>query len=166
MLSPKGSKNQAKPIENVDEKIAAVEAEIADLQERKKEKKAELRKLNKVKEKADKIAAAKQAEEDRKKLLEAIEKSGKSIDEVMEFLKWTPKTTFAEDLPYNSTIRGSTHFTLTTSAIFGLVQRAAWCNSTSIPSRPNLSTSTAVRPPLSTIWCRKATNCMLAPAKD
>ncbi len=87
MPRPKGSKNQAKPIENVDEKIAAVEAEIADLQASLKAKKAELRKLNKVKEKADKIAAAKQAEEDRKKLLEAIEKSGKSIDEVMEFLK-------------------------------------------------------------------------------
>ena len=87
MPRPKGSKNQAKPIENVDEKIAAMEAEIADLQASLKAKKAELRKLNKVKEKADKIAAAKQAEEDRKKLLEAIEKSGKSIDEVMEFLK-------------------------------------------------------------------------------
>ncbi len=87
MPRPKGSKNQAKPIENVGEKIAAVEAEISDLQARLKAKKAELRKLAKVKEKADKVAAAKQAEEERKKLLEAIEKSGKSIDEVMEFLK-------------------------------------------------------------------------------
>ena len=87
MPRPKGSKNQAKPIENVDEKIAAVEAEIADLQASLKAKKAELRKLAVLKAKADKVAAAKQAEEDRKKLLEAIEKSGKSIDEVMEFLK-------------------------------------------------------------------------------
>ena len=87
MPRPKGSKNQAKPIENVDEKIAAVEAEIADLQASLKAKKGELRKLAVLKAKADKIAAAKQAEEDRKKLLEAIEKSGKSIDEVIEFLK-------------------------------------------------------------------------------
>ena len=87
MPRPNGSKNQATPIENVDEKIAAVEAEIADLQASLKAKKAELRKLAVLKARADKVAAAKQAEEDRKKLLEAIEKSGKSIDEVIEFLK-------------------------------------------------------------------------------
>ena len=86
MPRPKGSKN-VKYIENVDEKIAAVEAEISDLQASLKAKKAELRKLAVLKAKADKVAAAKKAEEERKKLLEAFDQSGKSIDEVMEFLK-------------------------------------------------------------------------------
>ena len=86
MPRPKGSKN-VKYIENGDEKIAAVEAEISDLQASLKAKKAELRKLAVLKAKADKVAAARKAEEERKKLLEAFDQSGKSIDEVMEFLK-------------------------------------------------------------------------------
>ena len=92
MPRPKGSKNKktavvVDTVENVDEKIAAVEAEVAALTEGLKAKKAELKKLTKAKEKAEKVAAEKQAEEDRAKLLEAITASGKSVDEVLELLK-------------------------------------------------------------------------------
>ena len=92
MPRPKGSKNKktavvVDPVENVDEKIAAAEAAIAALTEELKAKKAELKKLNKAKEKAEKVAAEKQAEEDKAKLLEAITASGKSVDEVLELLK-------------------------------------------------------------------------------
>lgn len=92
MPRPKGSKNKktavvVDTVENVDEKIAAVEAEIAALTEELKAKKAELKMLTKAKEKAEKAAAEKQAEEDRAKLLEAITASGKSVDEVLELLK-------------------------------------------------------------------------------
>ena len=56
MPRPKGSKNKAKAvIENVDEKIAAVEAEIAKLTADLKEKKTELKKLVKAKAEADKV---------------------------------------------------------------------------------------------------------------
>ncbi len=92
MPRPKGSKNKktavvVDTVENVDEKIAAVEAGIAALTEELKAKKAELKKLTKAKEKAEKVAAEKQAEEDRAKMLEAITASGKSVDEVLELLK-------------------------------------------------------------------------------
>ena len=92
MPRPKGSKNRktavvVEAVENIDEKIAAVEAEIATLTGELKAKKAELKKLNKAKDKADKLAAEKRAEENRAMLLEAITASGKSIDEVLELLK-------------------------------------------------------------------------------
>lgn len=87
MPRPKGSKNKVKVIENVDEKIAALEAEIAGLQESLKTKKLEMKALVKAKDKADKAAAAKKAEEEKAELLEAIEKSGKSLEEVLAFLK-------------------------------------------------------------------------------
>ena len=88
MPRPKGSKNKAKiVVKNVDEMIAAVEAEIAKLTADIKAKRAELKKLKKAKVEADKIAAEKKAEEDKAKILEAIEQSGKSLEEVMELLK-------------------------------------------------------------------------------
>ena len=46
-----------------------------------------LKALNKAKIQADKAAAAKKAEEDKAKLLEAIEKSGLSYTEVIDLLK-------------------------------------------------------------------------------
>ena len=76
MPRPKGSKNKVVIIENVDEKIAAVNAEIERLKADLKAKKDELKTLNKAKLQADKAAAARKAEEDKAKLLEAIEKSG------------------------------------------------------------------------------------------
>ena len=88
MPRPRGSKNKAKIIvENVDEKIAAVEAEIEDLTAALKAKKADLKKLKKAKLQADKAAEEKKAEEDKIKLLDAIAQSGKSVDEILDMLK-------------------------------------------------------------------------------
>ena len=92
MPRPKGSKNK-KPAdeilvnEEVAGKIAAVEAEIAELGNQLKAKKNELKALMKEKAKADKAAAAKKAEEDKARLLDAVAASGKSIEEVLELLK-------------------------------------------------------------------------------
>ena len=75
MARTKGSKNKTAPA-SVEEKIKAVEAEIARLQDELKAKKAEHKKL-----------LVQQDEENQQKILAAVEKSGKSFDEVMEFLK-------------------------------------------------------------------------------
>ena len=88
MPRPKGSKNKAKvTVKNVDEKIAAVEAEIVEIKANLKAKKAELKKLEKAKAEADKVAAEKKAAEEKAEMLAAIEKSGLSFKEVMELLK-------------------------------------------------------------------------------
>lgn len=88
MPRPKGSKNKAKiTVENVDEKIVAVETEIAEITAAIKAKKAELKQLRKAKIEADKIAAEKKAEEEKAEMLAAIEKSGLSYSEVMDLLK-------------------------------------------------------------------------------
>ena len=89
MPRPKGSKNKKKAIvvvENVDERIAAAEAEIASLTEQLKAKKAELKDLNKAKAEADRLAAQQKAEAEQAKLLEAVAASGKSIDEIISLL--------------------------------------------------------------------------------
>ena len=88
MPRPKGSKNKTKiTVKNVDEKIAAVEAEIAKIAADLKAKKAELKKLEKAKAEADKVAAEKKAEEEKAKVLNAIEQSGLSYSDVLELLK-------------------------------------------------------------------------------
>ena len=88
MPRPKGSKNKVKVVvENVDEKIIAVEAEIEKLTADIKTKKSELKDLRKAKIKADKVAAEKKAEEEKAEMLAAIEKSGLSFAEVMDLLK-------------------------------------------------------------------------------
>ena len=69
---PRGKKK----IVNVAEKIEAVKAEIETLTAQLKEKKAELTKLE-----------AEQAEEDKAKLIEAFAASGKTLDEVVAWLK-------------------------------------------------------------------------------
>lgn len=89
MPRPKGSKNKKKAVvivENVDERIAAAEAEIASLTEQLKAKKAELKDLNKAKAEADRLAALQKAEAEQAKLLEAVAASGKSIDEIISLL--------------------------------------------------------------------------------
>lgn len=89
MPRPKGSKNKKKAVvivENVDERIAAAEAEIASLTEQLKAKKAELKDLNKAKAEADRLAAQQKAEAEQAKLLEAVAASGKSIDEIISLL--------------------------------------------------------------------------------
>jgi len=93
MPRPKGSKNkkttiviEAEILANIDEKIAAAEAAIAELTESLKAKKAELKELTKAKAEAEKLAAEKKAEEEKAKLLEAVAASGKSIDEIIEMI--------------------------------------------------------------------------------
>jgi len=50
-------------------------------------KKAELKELEKGKEAAVEAAAAQKAEEEKKKILDAVAASGKSLDEILELLK-------------------------------------------------------------------------------
>jgi len=69
---PRGKKK----IVNVAEKVETVKAEIEALSAQLKEKKAELKKLE-----------AEQAEEDKAKLIEAFAASGKTVDEVVAWLK-------------------------------------------------------------------------------
>ena len=87
MPRPKGSKNR-KPrvIENVDEKIAAAQSEIARLTAEMRSRKAELRALNKAKQNAEKAAAERKAEEDKKAILAAAEASGRTVEEILAFL--------------------------------------------------------------------------------
>ena len=74
MARKKGSRNKAQSL-TVEERIAEIDAQIENLQEQIKEKKAERRKLT-----AEKKA------EDQKKLIDAVEKSGMSIDEIIAFV--------------------------------------------------------------------------------
>ncbi len=87
MPRPKGSKNRkTRIIEDVDAKIAAAQAEIARLSAELKARKTELRALNRAKQNADKAAAERRAEEDRKAILAAAERSGKTVDEILGLL--------------------------------------------------------------------------------
>lgn len=91
MPRPKGSKNKKtavviEAVENIDEKIAVVEATIAELTESLKAKKAELKELTKAKVEAEKLAAEKKAEEEKAKLMDAITASGKSVDEIISLI--------------------------------------------------------------------------------
>ena len=92
MPRPKGSKNKksAAPVLDlaaIEEKMAAVEAEITSLSEQLKNRKDELKGLIKEKEAAIAATAAKKAEEDKQAILDAVAKSGKSIEEILELLK-------------------------------------------------------------------------------
>ena len=73
--------------ENIEEKIAEVEKELADLTAKAKAKKVEPKKLVKAKEQALKVAAEKKAAEDKEKLMKAVADSGKTVEEVLELLK-------------------------------------------------------------------------------
>lgn len=91
MPRPKGSKNKKSPVvidtvENIDDRITAVESAIAELTEELKAKKAELKELAKAKAEAERLAAAKKAEEDKARLMEAIAASGKSVEEIITLL--------------------------------------------------------------------------------
>lgn len=91
MSRPKGSKNKkaapAITLEEIESKIAAINSEIEDLGAQLKAKKAELKELSKQKLTAEAEAAAKKAEADKAAILDAVEKSGKSVEEILEFLK-------------------------------------------------------------------------------
>jgi len=75
MPRPKGSKNKAAAL-SLEERIAAVSAEIDVLQEKVKDKKNEL-----------KLLKVQQAQEEQQKLLDAVSASGKSIAEVIALLE-------------------------------------------------------------------------------
>ena len=64
-----------------------MEAEIEELGAQLKNRKDELKGLIKEKEAAIAAAAAKKAEEDKQVILDAVAKSGKSIEEILEMLK-------------------------------------------------------------------------------
>ena len=74
MARTKGSKNKASGM-TVDERIAAVNAELESLQEQEKEKKAKLKQLMAEKDEAD-----------QERILAAVAASGKSADEVIAML--------------------------------------------------------------------------------
>ena len=84
---PRGRKKAVIEAVSIDEKIAAIETEIATLTETLKVKKAELKALIKEQKKEAKVAAKVKAAEDKKKIVEAVTSSGKSLEEVLEFLK-------------------------------------------------------------------------------
>ena len=98
MPRPKGSKNKKTiaasaastsvlDLTAIEEMIGKIESEIDTLGETIKAKKAELKELGKQKLAAEKRAAERKAEEDKSKLLDAVEKSGKSIEEILELIK-------------------------------------------------------------------------------
>lgn len=89
MSRPKGSKNKKNIVvpADIDEQIAAVGIEIAKMSESVREKKLQLKNLNKLKVIAERQAEEQRAAEQKQKLLDAFEASGKSIDEVLELLK-------------------------------------------------------------------------------
>ena len=74
-------------VESIDERIATAEAAIETLTTDLKAKKAELKQLVKMKAEAETVAAKKKAEEDKKAILDAVEKSSKSVEEILELLK-------------------------------------------------------------------------------
>lgn len=104
MPRPKGSKNKnriaasVRDIDTLSSQMASVETEIAALNDSLKAKKNELKALAKEKLKAEKLEAAKKAaeeaevarikaEEDKQKILDAFKASGKSVEEILAFLK-------------------------------------------------------------------------------
>lgn len=89
MPRPKGSKNKKVAVvtENLEAKIAAAEADVEKLTAEIKAKKAELKELLKEKAAADKAAAEKKAAEDKAAILAAVEASGKTVEEILDFLK-------------------------------------------------------------------------------
>ena len=73
-------------LERIGAEIAAKEEEIRGLEVALKDKKAELKELQKAKAKAEKEKELFDAAEQKKQLVEAVMKSGKSLEEIMSFL--------------------------------------------------------------------------------
>ena len=74
MARTKGSRNKSS--RSIDERILKIEGEIEKLTIALKSKKMELKELQ-----------AEKAEEGKRRILEAIENSGKSVEEILELLK-------------------------------------------------------------------------------
>lgn len=94
MPRPKGSRNRPKPaaaptaakLEELRAGAEALEAEIEELSAELKAKKEELGSLKKELAVAEKLAAEKKAEEDKKAILAAVEASGKSVEEILALI--------------------------------------------------------------------------------
>lgn len=74
-------------VEKVNAEIAAKEEEISNLEEDLKARKRELKELQKAKAKAEKQKEAFEKAEEKKRVVEAVMKSEKSVDEILSFLK-------------------------------------------------------------------------------
>jgi transposase-like protein len=73
-------------VERLSAQISMKEEEIKELEESLKGRKAELKELLKAKVKAEKEKEAAKAAEEKKKLVEAVMSSGRSMEEILEFL--------------------------------------------------------------------------------
>ena len=74
-------------VERINAEIAAKEEEIGKIEETLKLRKAELKELQKAKAKAEKEKEKIEAAEQKKQLVEAVMNSGKSVDEILAFLR-------------------------------------------------------------------------------
>ena len=73
-------------VEKIGAQIEAKEEEIKEIEEALKGRKAELKELLKAKGKAEKEKEMAKAAEEKKKLVEAVMSSGRSMEEILEFL--------------------------------------------------------------------------------
>ena len=73
-------------VERLSAQIESKEEEIKELEESLKGRKAELKELLKAKGKAEKEKEKVKAAEEKKKLVEAVMSSGRSMEEILEFL--------------------------------------------------------------------------------
>ena len=73
-------------VEKIGAQIEAKEEEIREIEAALKDRKAELKELLKAKVKAEKEKEAAKAAEEKKKLVEAVMSSGRSMEEILEFL--------------------------------------------------------------------------------
>ena len=73
-------------VEKIGAQIEAKEEEIKELEESLKGRKAELKELLKAKAKAEKEKERVEAAEQKKQLVEAVMNSGRSMEEILEFL--------------------------------------------------------------------------------
>ena len=73
-------------VEKIGAQIESKEEEIQNLEASLKDRKAELKELLKAKVKAEKEKEAAKAAEEKKKLVEAVMSSGRSMEEILEFL--------------------------------------------------------------------------------
>ena len=89
MPRPKGSKNKKATeldLEVINAKISSLSEEISELSSSLAAKKKQLTSLKRDRTKAEQFAEVKKENEERNKLMHAIEASGKSVDEVLAML--------------------------------------------------------------------------------
>ena len=82
----KRERKKTQPELTYDERIAIAEQELADLATAQKAKKKEIRLLKKEKEHFEKESAERIEEEKKAQIADALAKSDKSIEEIMDFL--------------------------------------------------------------------------------